>query len=483
MMRSKSRALVLPLLLAAVMGSALTSPVAAQTRFEWPDTTVQVAKYTTVEQCLAATARVRTGQEGRAAATSTVWRDTMPSADLGEVLKPAPAPVTETAARCAARFTEPTTDLHDFVVLLPLYLEAGRDADASALVARRMAAAPVKATRERTAVGDTAVDIYLKARPLRLDAAEQILLARARGSADRIERIALYSKLMILAGNVGDTARARRAARWVVAVADSLTTAERESEKFETLEGGTSGKALVFAATRVLTGLSVMLDSLRHGTAAFAALERSMWAVATGNRPESLPFPVGERAPTITADYWFPREAAGTPHPAPGRVSIFQFLDHDSCFSSTWWGHVRDNCTTRLATLRRLSERFPALEIILVSHTHGAFLYVKPPAPAEEAEAIRHWLEPFRVRGATIAVSSTPFWNLPRPDARRIDKDTPNLTSYNFVHNEMWKPTSSLFLIDQDGTLVATNLVESYLTQYIDVLMHRQQGGPEHATK
>jgi hypothetical protein len=267
-----------------------------------------------------------------------------------------------------------------------------------------------------------------------------------------------------------------------VAVADSLTKAERESEKFEKLAQGAGGRSLVFDAMQVLTGLPVMLDSLRHGTAALVALERSMWAQATGQRPESMPFPVGERAPAITADYWFPGEVGGISRPTRGHVALIFILDHALCLYRGLPGDVTENCAARLAALRRLSERFPALEITIVSRTHGSFLHAPPMAPGEEAELIRRWLEPFRVRGATIAVSSTPFWNLPHPDARRIDKDTPNLTSYSFRKSS--NPTNTAFLIDQDGIIVsALGVNESDLTQFIDVLMHRQQGGPEHVTK
>ena len=37
------------------------APAGAQTRFAWPDTTVDVSRYTNVEDCSAAVARVREG--------------------------------------------------------------------------------------------------------------------------------------------------------------------------------------------------------------------------------------------------------------------------------------------------------------------------------------------------------------------------------------------------------------------------------------
>jgi hypothetical protein len=460
------------LLIALLASIVLTQSAAAQMRFTWPDTTVQLSKYSTVEQCLAATSRVSKGLARREALT--LWRDTMPR-DPREALEPLPAAVTETARRCAAPFTEPTADLADFAPLLALYLYAGRDSDAAALVTRRLAAVPAKNARTaRAAVSDTAVDIYLTTRPTRLDAAERILLSRARDGADRIDRLDLYARLMTAANDVGDTVRARRVAGWVVALSDSLTKAERESEKFEKLGHGSGGKLLVFGAMNVLTGLPTMLDSLRHSTASLVALERSMWARVTGERPEALPSPVGERAPAITADYWYPAEAASTPRPRPGHVSLLILFDHDACLKWNSAGDTKDTCPMALASLRRLSERFPTLDITIVSGTHGSFLYAPPPTPTDEADMIRKWLETSRIRGAAIAVSSTPFWNLPRPDARRIDRDTPNATNYAFRTSTKW--TYGSFLIDQDGVIVAAHgFFEPDVGKLIDVLMHRQQ--------
>ncbi|HEX6535719.1 MAG TPA: hypothetical protein VF041_14070, partial [Gemmatimonadaceae bacterium] len=459
--------------------AALAAPAAAQTRFEWPDTTVQISKYTTVDLCLAAIGRVRGDLYRREALT--VRRDTMPQ-DPRENLKPWPAPVTEAAARCAARFPEATAKLDDFAPLLELYLMAGRDADASALVTRRLAAVPAKSAPERRAVDDSLVRIYLAARPAHLDEAERILVARAHeGGTDRMDRMEIYTELMSAAKGAGDTARTRRAARWVVAVADSLTPAERESEKYEKMGGGGGGKFVVFSAVQELMGIPVMLDSLRHSTAALVALERSTWATLLQERLDALPIPTGERAPTITAEYWIPSAAGNAPRPTPGHVSLLTFLDDKDCVTVDPQGDVGDQCVSDLAQLRRLSERFPTLDITIVSGTHGSFVWAPPPTPAEEADMIQTWLASYHIPRLTVAVTSTPFWNLPRPDGRRIDKPTQNYTNYTF--RKLLKPEGSKYLVDQDGLIVsAFGLGESDLAQFIDVLVHRQTGG-EHASK
>jgi hypothetical protein len=447
------------------------SALSAQTRFEWPDTVVRVASYTSVDECLAATERVRAGIKRRR--ELTVWPDTFPH-DPAEALKPEPALVRETAARCATRFVEPTSNLNDFPLLLALYLAAARDSDAAALVARRLAAVPAKSSFARAAVADSAVEVYLNVRPARVAAAEDILLRRARASTDRIQRLKTYYTLMNAAEGLGDTTRAQRAAKWVVSIADSLTQAERESEAFEQLNNGGGGRMVVYEAVNVLTGLPTILASLRESTAAFVALERGAWAKLSGERPEAIPDPVGQHAPALTADFWFPSEAAHAPRPTPGHVALVVFLNPNECDPTDATGDAPQGCASELADLRRLSERFPALEITILVATSGNFMYVQPPPPAEEADLIRQWLESYRVKGAVLGVTSTPFWRLPTPDERRMNHDVPNVTNYSF--GKTWRPANgSRVLIDEDG-LVINAWYPAAMAQYIDVLLHRHGG-------
>ena len=80
--------------LAVTLGLALGAmPAAGQVRFEWPDTTVDVAGYPTVYQCLAATNRVTRGLRRRDELAAR--GDTLPEAwqrDVG----PLPATVAAT---------------------------------------------------------------------------------------------------------------------------------------------------------------------------------------------------------------------------------------------------------------------------------------------------------------------------------------------------------------------------------------------------
>ncbi len=465
-------------LLAAMVGGLLAlgpASARAQARFLWPDTSVDVARYATVEQCLAADQRAQVGVDRREA--RIVWQDTMPR-DLQRALAPAPAIVTETAARCARQFTE-APSRESFISLFELYLAAGRDVDAASLLDRRLAALPDTVTRgQRTALVDSAIGIYLHAQPARVAAAEALLLERVRERGTRVESLAIYDQLMKAAQTVGDTARARRAAQRIVAVADSLTKDERKSDEFEGLNHGDGGEQLVFEALNVIAGDDAFLDSLRQSTAAYAALKRANWVRASRGRFEGVEYPIGARAATLTADFWFPAEAARAPRPAPGRVSLVIFLPSQCMrYGSSEATSSFEGCAYLFAQLHRLTQRFPKLQVTVAAQTRGHFYYEPPPSPGEEAEWIRRWMEGYDVPGA-IAVSTTPFWRLPAPDSRRIDQfdNVPNVENYRF--KGIWNPMNGLkVLIDQDGRIIAATGSESLYEQFIEVLLQHQGGG------
>ncbi|MBX6333541.1 MAG: hypothetical protein IRY91_16965, partial [Gemmatimonadaceae bacterium] len=222
------------LALAVVAWVATPASAGAQTLFEWPAVGVHVERYTTVDECLSLAARVRDS----VAHASSVWSDTLPL--TGAVATaPLPAPVTAVAQQCAARFAVQTASLDDFHLLVSLYLLAGRDADAAALVARRLAAVPASAPRERAAVLDTAISAYLaregpfRPQPVRLAAAEPLLAELAAiPAAPWSQRWRAYDGMLQGAVAAEDTARAARAARGLVAAIAAAPEADRRAPDY-----------------------------------------------------------------------------------------------------------------------------------------------------------------------------------------------------------------------------------------------------------
>src|SRR5690606_8362411 len=150
---------------------------------------------------------------------------------------------------------------------------------------------------------------------------------------------------------------------------------------------------------------------------------RRMWTRATGRPGETLMAlcpgcgkPLGERAPTLEADFWLGCDDPCGPRPTPGRVSLVVFLQSRGCAGVPENdGEMYGNCASVLFPLARLTQRFPEVEFTVVARTVGYFHYLKVPDPAEEAELIRRWLDAYGVRAA-LAVTNTDYWRLPSHD-------------------------------------------------------------------
>jgi hypothetical protein len=419
--------------------AVVTRAAAAQTTFAWPTTPVDVTHYTWVDECLAAADRV----EHRAMAT--LRPDTLPPTPPTAI----PA-VKEVAQQCSARFPAQTATLTDFSPLLALYLTAGRDADAHTLLARRLAAIAPAARRERAVVLDSAVGIFLTVRPVRFAAAESLLVERDR-LGDTVlafqQRHMGYVRLWQRAMEAQDTVVADWAAHRVVLLAAHLNAAERRTSYYDHY-----GKYYAYDALTYL-GTEPLLDSLRHSTTAYVAMQRANWAKAAGKNAGRLELPIGEPAPAVHGDYWFGATDTTITRPTRGKVALVFVADNyvRALRSRLYCG--ADNCREAYAVLRRLARRFPSLEITLLAQTRGYFRQAAPPAPAEEASILRQYLLDYHHLPGTLAVERTDFWRLDPPDRRRVDRPTSNETRYSFGGS--W-PVHSLeaFLVDEKGTIV-----------------------------
>ncbi|HEX6534036.1 MAG TPA: hypothetical protein VF041_05535 [Gemmatimonadaceae bacterium] len=453
-----------------------TAPAAAQTSFAWPSDTGDVGRYTTPEDCLAAVERV----QRQIVSWDTVWTDTLPLTPSRAVAPP-PAAVTETARRCGARFDAATVPPTEFTVLQPLYLFAERDADAATLLRRRLAGIAPGALRERAAVLDSAVSGYvftstghpeLRPHPARLAVAES-LLAEAGELPDTVHaiqaRFEAEFQFINSAARAGDTARVRREVEHYLAVVARDSATDRGDATYRMFAARVAYDALIMVQEREL------LDSLRRGTAGFVALKRAAWAKVSGQRPDALSIPIGHPAPPVEGTFWFGRKDASAPRPTRGNVALVVFLDYDCRFLSN------GGCWPIYASLHRLAQRFPALEVTAAARTHGYFSEMAPPTPEQEATVLRDWWQGFHHLPGALAVTATDFWRLGGPDRRRIDRPTANETHYSFGRS--WEVRAGMaFLVDRNGIIVdAVELrpeqTELALGREIEVLLNERGDG------
>jgi len=487
------------------------APLTAQTFFIWPDAVIDVSKYATIEECHAAADRARRTAEKNEFFEHRVWRDTLPY-DPVEAQKPVPLPVVEEVRTCAAKFAdEGSVSLRDYRLLIPLYVVAGWEDKARALVDRRLREVGDADAETLAAVLDTVVAIFsgnprgrfqglpgITVTPARLDLVDDFIQEYLPRVTDRVRRLKFLMAQVDLARWGGprlDSARIEWAAPQILALVDSLTDAEKE-RLAEDLTGFAEDKSelerrlyrRVYGAVERASDRRALLDSLRHGTAAYVREYRR-------KNPKNVNVPYGEPAHRIEADVWLGCGDRCEPRPAPGRVSLVVFFYHDVVRERPNDSHkcvqvisnprgVRAHCPKLVYTLRRLQERFPELDVTIVTRSFGFFGYVKEGVTVrDEAEYLRRWLESFGVR-ATIAMTDTKYWRLPNHDRRRIDEPTVNEMNYSFdgpiaPRNNGWS-----VLVDQDGVIVHDTILgpddryddrETRLVEMIEVLLDRNR--------
>lgn len=503
------------LALGMTLATAIPSMARAQTLFAWPDTTANVEAYTTIEQCQAVVGRSIWTSRTDEWLSRGIMLDTMPL-DRRERRAPAPAPVGETARRCMQRFAAvDSVPPSYFTATFQLYLHAEQDDAARALVERHLGAIEaevdaakndkeVKAAEARLAAAiDSVVDIALghgaaiDIRPRRYQMAREIVMEHAPRVSDRVKRFTLYFSVLLLDGDLTldgklvDSARLARAGARIAALVDSLN--ERERSKLHEWVGAPEDLDLVDAYRARLErslGRDVFLDTLRRSTAKYDSLMRDAWARSWGLRPETYGFgnPLGYHAPEIEADIWLGREDGVGPRPAKGRVSLIVFLDPAKC-TGVVDGHddIYGVCARSLIPLRRLMERFPALDVTVVAEADGYFMYLKDSVTLErEAELTKRWLESYGVTAA-LAMSAPESWKLDSPDGRTIRSQSANERNYSFGRtapgaNRPLLANSAAYLVDEDGLIVHTRQMNRHSVGedydiFVEILLDRQVAG------
>ncbi len=460
----------------------VTSSATSQTLFRQPPRPVDVANYTTIEECRALLDRLQDS-----VARSTPLRiDTFPAATADKFKQhPLPVAVLTMAQRCAAQFPVSAISSDRVRDFLPLLLQAGRDADADTLMTQFL-------RRHKAFDGDTTdaariellaqmLAMYRNARPARYVSALRLLEPELQHApVGSLPRFWLLVKMAEISTEQGDSARSRT----FTALANAESRMIPNMQTLKITVGYTRlGVEMLGDLMR-----QELLDSLRLNIQTYIALRRSdkRFASLSAGPPEVATIKqIGDQVSAIYADFWFPSETTTTTappvsakpvRPSAGKTALIVFLGQDCRRSEEAQGGQRrdyrpvadQECFDLYAMLKRVVHRFPSIELTIATQTYG---YVWPSGPIEpdvEAGYLRQWWLGFHQLPATLAVTNTPNWFLETPDARRLYNAIPNANAYLTA-------TRSAVLANRNGIIVErfdhlTRHDEEWLTQLLSVI-------------
>lgn len=470
LMRAFYRAVYVLLLFTGMLLS-ISSPIAAQTRFATPDTAIDVSKYKTLEECMV----LRDRLNRREVLRLPYWRDTVEYTD-SESLHPHASPVFDTLVLCMSKFSVEDVDYENFTEYLDwitIFYDARRDADGQAVIDKKISMS--RWDKNDTSTGrhdviESVLSALNAARPVRWETYVRIakMIDSPQASSPWETRMNIYSELLALSEDVGDTAVQKYTANKIIELDKTLSDKDKISREWMI-----SGRYTVLKAVD-LANNSQMLDSLKVSSSAYVSFRNSYWESIRGPNSDGLPNNVGEIAKPIVGDFWFRREGgkvARLPHapgplPEKGRINLVVFLDIN-CEENTpifigqyHRSYSGGRCLSLYPLVRRLAERYPSLQVIVVSLTDGFIGATEPMSPEEEAIQKSHWWLGTHKLPATLVVAEQKFFKLPAPDYRRIDELHENSLNYLFNVWGTRVSVGSAFLIDVDGVVLYGNALQ-----------------------
>jgi hypothetical protein len=422
------------------------------------------------------------------------WPDTAAMA-RNEALETVPPPVMDVARQCIARFHQDSVPLGESFLWMRLYLIANRDDLAEAVLNRRLENTQWDTLNPegRQAVLSKAMEVYTGAQPVRWKQLHAIgaQLEAQKAVIGPLKMLSVYGMLLTAAKRLDDTASTQRNAERILAVAQSLTAAEKASSVYRII-----GTSIVTPALDWLFA-PALRDSLRRSAAAYAALKRSHWITGGGDTVRSDMRFVGKPATSLVARFWLsskdtpaagshvasngPNATAQVQHPTPGKAALVVFLssacrdeirgtsrvDGESMLSGPCW--------QTYAAIRRFGERFPHVDITIAATARGYIGEAGPLTPQQEAQVLRAWWIGYHRLPVTIAVSTSESYRLAEPDRRVMEDANANELGYGFGTSVVGE-TQAFVIAPTGEILLGGELNRMREAEYREILEGLEEG-------
>lgn len=439
--------------------SPVVSKGGAQTRFEWPSSTIEVANYRYLEKCIAVGKRVGDSLT----AVASFWKDSISWAEIPWD-EPLHAERAGSVSRCIHKFEPATLPSDDLIIAHKLYLEAGLDEKAIIVAERIFSAGSEFDSLTFVWKMDSIVLSFIQAQPARI--------AEADTYYDRLMESGYERPWLVEAGinhvfmqhmqRVGDNAQVSKYASANLKLIKGLTAEQRREDVQDAIS------ALTWMAVDVLNR-NELLDSLFGNTAAYNELKVARFEEVAG-RP-MVGNITGVSAPTVHGDFWYPELTANDTWPKKGRVSLVYFSEYSLNTS------VKE--LSDLALLRRLAAKFPDLDIITVVDVRGYFGRLEPQDRRPESEHVKNLYREVKRFPGIISITVPTVINIEPPDNRKVYQLGENWENYALPGREAAN-LGAVYLIDENGVYIGNfslhNSVEDRIVQHIEVLTKRARG-------
>ncbi len=429
-----------------------------QTLFARPDTTPDYVSYRHIEECLTVVFRVTEEQErrGRTVSPDTLllgqWKQLDKEVGLQrDAMMPRPDSAIQAGKACLSRFNADTATFQSVSGALQIVeglLMVRRDQDAQRFTQRFLDSMRLRSSTVYKDAFQKVLELYVSSRPLLYAEVKQYhaqLLAAVQGDSlyRSIDADLSFARAAMKAH---DTVLYNELAWHAIRNNDSTPVEEREVSPNS---GNRLGDLRVLVA-----GLTqdMGLDSLAISTVAYHLYRENtvirrvhggapVTAADDAVKPYKVPDLLGEYSYTATTGASpgsssqglasYTRQGAVPPGALPVRNRLNYIWWRPS------WCHPEEGTRTDddellkgrkgcgIISLRRLKERYPDFEIILLSNTYGAVGQLGPLQPADEADTLAKQFLGYHRVPAHLVVETTPFFHVEAPDGRRIDLATP----------------------------------------------------------
>lgn len=432
----------------------------AQTTFQWPDSRIVISGYKYIDNCVSLHGRVLDSVRAREVDLVDTIPNHRAAPQLTETdLRPK---VVESMTECLAKFG-PTDVPREYTLLAQrAFLNARRFDDANAVVRHGVSFIESNDTAASYLL-DSAVLQYTRAVPFQANAALGYMERLDNlGSVYRdFYKLRAYTWIMLAASHEEMDDIARSAAHRVLEVAPLAVKESSGPETFAIAIG--VGHALRFLYKKEL------IDSLRKSTDAYANLFKSHLKRAIGFVPQDII--AGSGAPVLEGDFWYPASASSKNYPSEGKLSMVVFIPSTANLANTV-GRLAN-----VAVIRRLSEKYPDIELVFSSSTVGFFGPLEPPGSDREARMIDSLMRAHYGINNVLTVTKGSFIQLEPPDNRRVYQSYPNIDAYPPANGLPGAKMLDIYLVDENRKIVdkvSSSLGgEGWLIQLIDAVRER----------